>query len=154
MKVRLLSLVAGICLIGISASGAETKPPKGFTAMFNGKDLGGLHGVPRDYDVRKILALDEQEKAAFIQKQEEDFKKHWTVEKDELVNDGNGPYATDYKNYGDIELLLEYKTVALADSGIYLRGTPQVQIWDTTKEGGKQDIGADKGSGGLYNNKK
>ncbi len=39
-----------------------------------------------------------------------------------------------------------------ADSGIYLRATPQVQIWDTTKEGGKWNLGADKGSGGLWNN--
>mgnify|MGYP006192395349 CR=1 FL=1 len=39
-----------------------------------------------------------------------------------------------------------------ADSGIYLRGTPQVQIWDFTKEGGKWNLGADKGSGGLWNN--
>src|SRR5690606_18936912 len=51
-----------------------------------------------------------------------------------------------------IELLLEYKTVALADSGIYLRGNPQVQIWDYTEAGGKWNIGADKGSGGLWNN--
>src|SRR6202035_153289 len=48
----------------------------------------------------------------------------------------------------------EYKTVPKADSGIYLRATPQVQIWDTTKEGGKWNLGADKGSGGLYNNTK
>jgi len=44
--------------------------------------------------------------------------------------------------------------VAKADSGIYLRCYPQVQIWDTTKEGGKWDRGADKGSGGLFNNKR
>jgi len=44
--------------------------------------------------------------------------------------------------------------VAKADSGIYLRGVPQVQIWDTTKEGGKWNLGADKGSGGLWNNPK
>src|SRR5207237_8512072 len=43
-------------------------------------------------------------------------------------------------------------TVPKADSGIYLRATPQVQIWDTTKEGGKWNLGADKGSGGLWNN--
>src|SRR5439155_17220578 len=55
---------------------------------------------------------------------------------------------------GDIELLIDYKTVPKADSGIYLRATPQVQIWDTTKEGGKWNLGADKGSGGLYNNRK
>ena len=34
------------------------------------------------------------------------------------------------------------------DSGIYLRGTPQVQIWDTSRT----DVGAQVGSGGLYNN--
>src|SRR2546430_1203412 len=80
--------------------------------------------------------------------------KYWRVENGELVNDGKGPYATTDKEYGDIELLIEYKTVAKADSGIYLRATPQVQIWDTTKEGGKWDRGADKGSGGLFNNAK
>ena len=68
------------------------------------------------------------------------------------MNDGNGAYLTTDKKYGDIELLIEYKTVPLADSGIYLRTTPQVQIWDTRKEGGKWNLGADKGSGGLWNN--
>src|SRR5207237_7795788 len=65
-----------------------------------------------------------------------------------------GAYATTDKDYGDIELLVDYKTVAKADSGIYLRGSPQVQIWDYTKEGGKWNLGADKGSGGLWNNSK
>jgi hypothetical protein len=40
------------------------------------------------------------------------------------------------------------------DSGIYLRATPQVQIWDYTEAGGKWNLGADKGSGGLWNNRK
>ncbi|MBM3848526.1 MAG: DUF1080 domain-containing protein, partial [Verrucomicrobia bacterium] len=78
-------------------------------------------------------------------------KPHWTVEGDELVNDGHGAYATTEKDYGDFELLLEYKTVAKADSGIYLRGVPQVQIWDTT-EADPQNLGRAKGSGGLWNN--
>ena len=84
----------------------------------------------------------------------EDFPQHWSVDNGELVNVGTGPYATTNEEFGDIELLIEYKTVAKADSGIYLRGTPQVQIWDTTKEGGKWDRNADKGSGGLFNNSK
>jgi hypothetical protein len=46
---------------------------------------------------------------------------------------------------------VDYKTVAKADSGIYLRGCPQVQIWDYT-DPGKFNIGGDKGSGGLWNN--
>ena len=65
-----------------------------------------------------------------------DIRQHWSVENGELVNDGKGLYLTTEKNFGDFELILEYKTVAGADSGIYLRGVPQIQIWDTTKEGG------------------
>ena len=60
------------------------------------------------------------------------MKDHWRAENGELVNDGHGAYATTEKDYGDIELLIDYKTVAKADSGIYLRGVPQVQIWDYT----------------------
>ena len=41
-----------------------------------------------------------------------DAKKHWSVENGELVNDGNGAYLTTDKDYGDIELLIDYKTVA------------------------------------------
>ena len=75
------------------------------------------------------------------------FARTGASENGELVNDGNGPFATTERDYGDIELRLEYRTVAKADSGIYLRGTPQVQIWDTTEAGGKWKQGADKGSG-------
>ena len=79
------------------------------------------------------------------------MKAHWRAENGELVNDGQGAYATTEKDYGDFELLVEYKTVPLADSGIYLRGCPQVQIWDYTEKD-KFPLGADKGSGGLWNN--
>jgi hypothetical protein len=129
------------------------QPPKGFTALFNGKDFSGWHGMPH-FDPYKLAAMSADEKAAKIAQWTEDAKKHWKIENGELVNDGNGAYLTTDKDYGDIELLLEYKTVPLADSGIYLRATPQVQIWDYTKEGGKWNLGADKGSGGLWNNKK
>jgi hypothetical protein len=129
------------------------EPPKGFGAVFNGKDLSGWHGMPH-FDPYKLEAMPEADRRAQIEKWTADAKKHWTVENGELVNDGNGAYLTTDQDFGDIEFLVEYKTVALADSGIYLRATPQVQIWDTTKEGGKWNLGADKGSGGLYNNTK
>ena len=74
----------------------------------------------------------------------EEFEKHWKVEDGELVNDGNGAYADHRQEFGDIELLIDYKTVAKADSGIYLRGNPQVQIWDTTEAGGKWNLGAQR----------
>ncbi len=138
-----------------AARGAEPQPSKGFTALFNGRDLSGWHGWAIHekgaglYDVEKLEVYPRAKK---IVGWTEDSLKHWSVENGELVNDGNGAYLATDKAYGDIELLVEYKTVPKADSGIYLRATPQVQIWDYTKEGGKWNIGADKGSGGLWNN--
>lgn len=132
---------------------ADVAPPEGFTALFNGKDLTGWWGLGTK-DPAKWMAQSPEKLAEQKQKSLEDIKKHWSVEGDVLVNDGKGLYLTTEKNYGDFELRLEYKTVAGADSGIYLRGIPQVQIWDTTKEGGKWKHGADKGSGGLWNNSK
>jgi hypothetical protein len=153
----LASLGLGLALLAGRSNAADPAPPKGFTALFNGKDLSGWHGWAihakgaGPYDLAKLPPEERQKKVADWTA---DAKKHWTVENGELVNDGQGAYLATDKDYGDIELLIEYKTVPKADSGIYLRNTPQVQIWDTTKEGGKWDRGADKGSGGLYNNAK
>jgi len=129
---------------------ATPKPPEGFTALFNGKDLNGWRGGDT-FDHRKLLAMPAEQRDAQIAKWTASMKDHWSVQNGELVNDGKGSYATTEKDYGDFELLLEYKTVALADSGIYLRGCPQVQIWDYTEKA-KFNLGADKGSGGLWNN--
>jgi hypothetical protein len=150
LVVPALFLVPGLAVV-VPARAAAPEPPKGFTALFNGQDLSGWHGMPH-YDPYKLAALPEAERREQIEKWTEDAKHHWTVENGELVNDGKGAYLTTDQDFGDIELLIEYKTVPKADSGIYLRATPQVQIWDYTKEGGKWDRGADKGSGGLWNN--
>jgi len=128
-----------------------TAPPAGFTALFNGKDLAGWWGLSTE-DPAKWMALAADQLAEKKKASIEDIGKHWSVENGELVNDGHGLYLSTEKNYSDFELLVDYKTVAMADSGIYLRGCPQVQIWDTTEAGGKWKIGADKGSGGLWNN--
>lgn len=129
-----------------------------FISLFNGRDLTGWRGG-ETYDHRKLLALPDDKRAEQIAKWTASMmatnaktgKSHWYVEGNELVNDGFGAYATTEKDYGDFELLLEYKTVAKADSGIYLRGVPQVQIWDHTNEKEFKN-GADKGSGALWNN--
>jgi hypothetical protein len=142
-------MLSAFCLSSVTYA-AEVNPPKGFAALFNGKDLTGWWGF--NSDPRKYWALSEEERTKKREASLADLRKHWTVENAELVNDGNGDYATTEKDYGDIEFLIDYKTVAAADSGIYLRATPQVQIWDYTKEGGKWNLGADKGSGGLWNN--
>ncbi len=139
-------LLAAVICGGVFA--AEPETPQGFRALFNGKDLTGWHG---DNPHQTAKAPSEEQKAS-IDAQQEEYLAHWRVEDGELVNDGHGPYATTNEEFGDIELLVDYKTVPLADSGIYLRGTPQVQIWDYSEAGGKWDRGADKGSGGLFNN--
>jgi 3-keto-disaccharide hydrolase len=143
-----LAIVVTTLLVVHAASAQQ--PPAGFTPLFNGKDLAGWRGGDT-FDHRAWLALPEAERTAKNTEWTADMKKHWSAQNGELVNDGNGKYATTEKDYGDFELLLEYKTVAKADSGIYLRGVPQVQIWDST-ETAKFPIGAGKGSGGLWNN--
>jgi len=128
----------------------ENYPRPGFTPLFNGKDLSGWWGASTE-DPRKYMALSPEEFAKKRDASLPDIQKHWRAEGNELVNDGEGLYLTTDKYYGDFELLVDYKTVALADSGIYLRGVPQVQIWDYT-DPKKFSIGSDKGSGGLWNN--
>lgn len=142
-----------LCLfLGFSFS-FGAKPPKGFTPIFNGKDLTGWWGLktedPSKWMSLSVEALEKKKQASL-----EDINQHWKVKDGVLVNDGKGLYLSTIKNYEDFELMLEYKTVPGADSGIYLRGVPQVQIWDTTEEAGKWKLGADKGSGGLWNNGK
>ena len=126
----------------------QSESESGVVSLFNGEDFQGWHGNNPHSLVKA------KDKKAELAKQAEEFSKHWKVENGELYNDGHGPYCTTDKEYGDIEFWVDYKTVAKGDSGIYLRGTPQIQIWDYTEEGGKWKIGADKGSGGLWNNSK
>lgn len=125
-------------------------PPPGFSALWNGRNLDGWWGADTE-NPREYLALPEAEFRKKHDASLDDIRKHWSVVNGELVNDGHGLFLTSDKNFGDFEMLVDYKTVAGADSGIYLRGCPQVQIWDSTDQE-KFSIGADKGSGGLWNN--
>ena len=145
-SIVLTALLAAL-LTADSPVQAQQPPPEGFRALFNGKDLEGWYGN----NPHTTSKASEGKRKESIAAQQAEFKKHWSVENGELVNDGHGPYATTSDDLGDIEFHIEYKTVAKADSGIYLRGTPQVQIWDYT-DPGKFKIGGDKGSGGLWNN--
>ena len=133
-----------------STQADEPRPPEGFKAIFNGKDLTGWHGL-NPHGVEKLTG---EQKESNLAKQRAEFPTNWKVENGELVNDGHGPYANTDADYGDIELHIEYKTVPKADSGIYLRGLPQVQIWDWNQV---YDLKAPTrrphlGSGGLFNN--
>lgn len=147
-----LFLTTSFCLAGLCAplTRAAEGPPPGFSSLFNGTDLSGWWGAETE-DPRKYMALDPD---AFKKKHDgslDNIREHWRAENNELINDGQGLYLTTEKFYGDFELLIDYRTVPLADSGIYLRGCPQVQIWDST-ETAKFNLGADKGSGALWNN--
>jgi hypothetical protein len=143
--VRILALL----LAAVALTAAPT-PPEGFTALYNGKDLTGWRGGDTS-DHRAYLALSPEKRAERDKTWTADMLAHWKAEGDDLVNDGKGKYATTLKEYGDIELTLEYNMAPLGDSGIYLRNVPQVQIWDPANAKEKKN-GADKGSGALWNN--
>ena len=129
---------------------ADNSPPDGFRSLLNGRDLSGWYGLNPHTGAK----LTGEKKAADLRKQRADFPSHWSVDQHELVNLGTGPYAVTEEEFGDIELRIEYKTVPKADSGIYLRGNPQVQIWDINQldDPKKPDRSPRLGSGGLFNN--
>lgn len=129
----------------------DNTPPKGFTAQFNGKDLAGWKGLVADPKKRNAMtpeALAEAQKGA-----DEQMNAHWSVRDGVLHFDGKGKNLCTAEKWGDFEVYVDWKIPANADSGLYLRGAPQVQIWDPANEG-QWKHGADKGSGGLWNNKK
>lgn len=127
----------------------DNKPPEGFTALFNGKDLTNWQGAI-DIKARKELSPEA------LQKRQEAVNKiaqeHWKVQDGILYYDGKGVSLQTAKDYGDFELLIDWKIEEKGDSGIYLRGTPQVQIWDSDNTPGARGEDKSSGSGGLWNN--
>lgn len=149
--------LSSLAVLALALPAFAAEPPEGFTPLFNGKSLDGwrgwdIHGQGGSPAAFAKLAPDERAKK--VEEWTADARKHWSVQNGELVNDGKGAYLATDKEYGDIELLLEYKTVAGADSGIYLRNTPQIQIWDWNQKFNekKPDRKPHLGSGGLFNN--
>ena len=149
---RLLVLVSVLVSVLAAAALAGERPvntpPEGFTALFNGKDLSGWKGLvgdPKSRAAMKPEQLAEAQKAA-----DADIAKHWRVEGGEILNDGQGPHLCTVKPYGDFELWVDWQIAPGGDSGIYVRGSPQVQIWDPVKGIDQAKVG----SGGLYNNQK
>lgn len=122
----------------------------GFVSIFNGKDLTGWKGLVENPIVRAKMKPTQLEKAQ--KKADEDMRRDWKVENGLLVFDGTGyDNLCTVKQYGDFEMYVDWMLDPKgpeADAGIYLRGTPQVQIWDTSRV----NVGAQVGSGGLYNN--
>ncbi len=144
---RLSVLVIAVALpLVVNAADSEEKagpndnmPPPGFTALFNGKDLTGWQGLVELPDRSKLTP---EQLAKKQQQANEKYLPHWTVKNGILHYDGKGQSLQTAKDYGNVELYVDWKIGKKGDSGIYLRGNPQVQIWDNPI-----------GSGGLYNNK-
>ncbi|MBS0195408.1 MAG: DUF1080 domain-containing protein [Planctomycetes bacterium] len=130
------------CFIIAGCAGSRPgEAPEGFTPLIVGKDLSGWKGLVADPPKRAKMT---PEQLASAQK-EADAKMlaHWKNEDGVLHYDGKGESLCTARDYGDFEMLVDWKIPPKGDSGIYLRGSPQVQIWDNPI-----------GSGGLYNNQK
>jgi hypothetical protein len=118
----------------------------GFVPLFNGKDLTGWKGLVMNPIARAKMS-DSALKAA-EQKANAKMINDWIAKDGLLVFTGHGDNLATEKKYGDFEMYVDWKITEKGDAGIYLRGSPQVQIWDTSR----REVGAQVGSGGLYNN--
>jgi HEAT repeat protein len=125
---------------------AEMPAGEGFVSMFNGKDLSGWKGLVAN--PIKRAQMDAATLAKEQEKADAKMREGWSVTNGVLTFNGHGDNLCTTKKYGDFEMFVDWKIEPNGDAGIYLRGTPQVQIWDTAR----RDVGADVGSGGLYNN--
>jgi hypothetical protein len=153
-----LFVLATAAVLGISfpngAPADDNTPPPGFTALFNGKDLTGWKGLlkePFDNPARRATMTAEQ-RADAQKEADEIMRKGWRAEDGILIFNGRGRSLCTAKDYGDFELYIDWKIEPRGDSGIYLRGAPQVQIWDPFTK--PTMSGSEVGSGGLYNNEK
>ncbi len=127
---------------------AKLPKEKGFVSMFNGKNLDGWQGMLLDGNPIKIAKLSEKERAKAQEEANKVMVENWSVRDGQIVFNGHGANLVSAKKYKDFEMIVDWKITKEGDSGIYLRGTPQVQIWDTARV----EVGAQVGSGGLYNN--
>ncbi|WP_165040591.1 DUF1080 domain-containing protein [Dysgonomonas sp. ZJ709] len=131
---------------------AEMSKEEGYVSLFNGKDLTGWKGLVENPIARAKMKPAQLAKAQ--EKADEQMRKDWKVENGLLIFDGKGyDNICSQKQYGDIEMYIDWMLDPAgpeADAGIYLRGTPQVQMWDIART----NVGAEVGSGGLYNNQK
>ena len=152
MKLQLWFAATIIAALGSFASltSAQTSAtPPGAKPLINLEDRSTWRGGATR-DPREIAALQGDELKIWNDKMKAGLDAHWRVEKTdsglEIVSDGHEPFLSTDRDFGDFELWIDWKINPDGDSGIYLRGCPQVQIWDPAKW--------PEGSGGLYNNEK
>ncbi len=120
----------------------------GLVPIFNGKDLTGWQALVGNPVTRK--KMDPKELAKKQLEANLKLGTNWNAKDGCIVFNGEGDNLCSVKKYGDFEMVVDWRITKKGDSGIYLRGSPQVQIWDTSRV----EVGAQVGSGGLYNNQK
>ena len=125
---------------------ASMPADEGFVSMFNGRDLTGWQGLVGNPVTRAKMTP--AELAARQKEADQKMLQNWSVRDDMIWFSGSGANLCSVKKYGDFEMLVDWRITRDGESGIYLRGSPQIQIWDTSRT----DVGAQVGSGGLYNN--
>ena len=119
---------------------------RGFYTMYNGQDLRGWKGLVANPVKRRTFSTDT---LALLQvKADKIMHAGWEAKGEELHFTGHGDNLCSVKDYQDFEMYVDWKIEKDGDAGIYLRGSPQVQIWDISRT----NVGAQVGSGGLYNN--
>jgi hypothetical protein len=124
-----------------SSDGAGSNQSGRFVPLFDGNSLTGWKGLVADPPKRLKMspaALAAEQAAA-----DQRMREHWRAENGILYYDGKGDSICTARDYANFEMTVDWKIPPKGDSGIYLRGSPQVQIWDNPL-----------GSGGLYNNQK
>ena len=136
----------------VAADGVKAAP-EGFVSNFNGQDLAGWRGLTREgdfhlADVRRAMLP--ETRRAYEAKADKLMKEHWKVRDGALFFDGlkDGYSIAAAKDYGDFEVYADWRLLRVfGDSGFYVRGLPQIQIWDPRMWQGL-------GSGCLWNNRK
>ena len=155
MKLPVIGLlVVSMAAAALAADRPHNTPPEGFANLFDGKTLTGWHGRKGTYSPYLEAAMTPEEHEKAQADWNADMAKHWSVDtaKGEIVSDGKGVYLATEKDYGDMEMWVDWLMVSHnGDSGIYLRSVPQVQIWDPENPREVKN-GAQKGSGALWNN--
>ena len=148
--VLVLTVMAAWTDAGEKATSKDNTPPPGFTALFNGKDLTNWQGM---VTVKARKGMTKEQYAQAVQKANEKLK-YWTVQDGILIykHEKGGENLQTVKDFGNFELYCDWKIPPKGDSGIYLRGQPQVQIWDSESLTGNLEIDKGVGSGGLWNN--
>ncbi len=142
-RTRTTSVLGAVLWLGLMypALAQDNTPPPNFTALFNGNDLANWKGLVKDPPARAKMTpeqLGAEQKAA-----DDRMRAHWSVVDGELRFDGKGDNLCTAEDFADFELYVDWKINPKGDSGIYLRGSPQANIWDNPE-----------GSGALYNNQK